>query len=185
MTPQLAHIPALETERLRFRAPVAADFEPFCAFALSERATFVGGGPDKDVGHAWRMLATIAGHWQLRGYGCFVAERKSDGRAIGSMGPWHPEPVAEQELSWTIWDAEAEGQGYASEGVAAIRRHCYADLGWTTAVSFIDAGNTRSTALARRLGCTIDEAARGPHPDDVVWRHPAPADLGPEGAVPC
>lgn len=177
MTPHLTDIPVLETERLTFRAPIAADFEMFCAFALSERAQFVGGGPDKDTGHAWRMLATIIGHWQLRGYGCFAVVRKDTGAPIGSMGPWHPEPITEKELSWTIWDPSAEGKGFAYEALSAIRRHCYADLGWSTAVSFIDAANTRSAALAKRLGCVIDAATTGPHPDDIVYRHPSAAEV--------
>ncbi|GAB5448553.1 GNAT family N-acetyltransferase [Gymnodinialimonas sp.] len=177
MTPHLAHIPAQETERLTFRAPEAQDFEAFKAFALSERADFVGGGPDKDVGHAWRMLAVITGHWQLRGYGCFAVLRKDTGAIIGTMGPWHPEPTPQQELSWTIWDPASEGKGYAFEAVTEIRRHVYADLGWTTAVSFIDAENTRSAALATRLGCVIDEATKGPHPDDIVYRHPSAAEV--------
>lgn len=179
MTPHLTDIPPLETERLTFRAPEAADFDAFKAFALSERASFIGGGPDKDIGHAWRMLAVISGHWQLRGYGCFAVVRKDTGAVIGSMGPWHPEPVPQKELSWTIWDAASEGQGFAFEAVTEIRRHCYADLGWDGAASFIDAGNTRSAALATRLGCVIDTDIAGPHPDDLVYRHPSPLDLGP------
>ena len=60
-----------------------------------------------------------------------------------------------------------------------LRRHTYADLGWTTAVSYIDARNTRSLALARRLGCTRDEAAPRPKSDEPieVWRHPAPSEV--------
>lgn len=177
MTPHLTNIPTLETERLTFRAPEAQDFDAFASFALSDRAAFVGGGPEKDIGHAWRMLATIIGYWQLRSYGCFAVVRKDTGGVIGSMGPWHPEPIVEKELSWTVWDASAEGKGFAFEAVQAIRRHCYADLGWTTAVSFIDAANTRSAALATRLGCVIDAVTKGPHPGDIVYRHPAPEAL--------
>lgn len=177
MTPHLAHIPTLETERLTFRAPVAADFEAFKAFALSERATFVGGGPDKDVGYAWRVLATITGHWHLRGFGCFAVVRKDTGGVVGTMGPWRPEPYPENEFSWTVWDETAEGKGFAFEAMTAIRRYAYSDLGWTTAVSNIDATNTRSVALATRLGCVIDADARGPHPDDVVYRHPSAAEV--------
>lgn len=173
MTPRLSHIPTLETERLILRAPEAVDFDAIAPFVMSDRATFVGGGPDKDIGYAWRLFAVLCGHWHLRGFGVLVAERKDTGAAIGSMGPWHPEPVVEKELSWTIWDTDTEGHGFAFEAVTAIRAHTYADLGWTTAVSFIDAANTRSAALATRLGCVIDEATKGPHPDDIVYRHPS------------
>lgn len=177
MTPRLVDIPVLETERLTLRAPRAADFDAFKSFSLSERATFVGGGPDKDTGYAWRMLSTIVGHWHLRGFGIFVAERKDTGKPIGSMGPWHPEPVPHAELSWTIWDVDTEGQGFAFEAMTKIRHHAYTALGWTTAVSHIDAANTRSAALATRLGCVIDHDTKGPHPDDIVYRHPPAAQV--------
>lgn len=177
MTPRLVDIPALETKRLTFRAPEASDFESFAAFSLSDRATFIGGGADKDRGYAWRVLASITGHWHLRGFGCFAVVRKDTGKVVGSMGPWHPEPYPEKELSWTVWDPASEGKGFAFEAMTEIRRHAYADLGWDGAVSYIDAQNHRSIALATRLGCVIDTAANGPHPDDVVYRHPAPAEV--------
>ncbi len=179
MIPRLADTPVLETERLTLRAPEAADFEAFAPFVVSERARFIGGGADKDRGHAWRVLAVLAGHWHLRGYGTFVLVEKATGRPVGSAGPWHPGDWPERELGWTIWNAEAEGKGYAREAVTELRRHAYTDLGWETAVSYIDARNDRSIALARRLGCRLDEGAERPDRDEPVrvWRHPAPAEV--------
>ncbi|MFW5655480.1 MAG: GNAT family N-acetyltransferase [Roseicyclus sp.] len=178
MTPRLEHTPVLETGRLILRAPMAADFDVCAPFVMSGRAVFVGGGPDKGIGHAWRVLAALSGHWHLRGFGVFVAEEKATGRPVGSMGPWFPGDWPEPELSWTIWTEEAEGRGLAFEGVTAIRRHAYADLGWTTAVSYIDARNLRSQALARRLGCRPDPRAPSPFREEPVevWRHPGPED---------
>lgn len=179
MIARLVDFPVLETERLLLRAPKASDFETFAPFATSDRARFVGGGADKDMGHAWRILAILAGHWHLRGYGTFVAEHRETGAPIGSMGPWHPGDWPEQELGWTIWTAEAEGNGYAFEGVTRLRAHVYDDLGWTTAVSYIDARNERSRALALRLGCQLDASAKRPERDETieVWRHPAPSEV--------
>jgi RimJ/RimL family protein N-acetyltransferase len=71
------------------------------------------------------------------------------------MGPWFPGDWPEQELGWTIWTEAAEGQGYAFEAVTALRRHVYGAR-LATAVSYIDPANTRSRALAQRLGCTFD-----------------------------
>ncbi|MEJ6393666.1 GNAT family N-acetyltransferase [Gymnodinialimonas sp. 2305UL16-5] len=175
--PRLVDIPMLETERLTFRAPEIGDFDALAPFVMSERARYVGGGADKDIGHAWRILATLCGHWHLRGTGVFVAVRKDTGAPIGSMGPWYPDPWPERELSWTIWDSDAEGKGYATEAMIAIRRHVYADLGWDTAVSYVDPKNTRSAALAVCLDCVIDPDAKAPHAEDVVYRHPAPAEV--------
>lgn len=179
MTAHLADTPVLTTERLVLRAPCASDFEAFGPFVMSGRARFVGGGADKDAGQAWRILAIFAGHWHLRGYGIFVAEHRADGRPVGSAGPWFPGDWPEPELGWTIWDAKDEGRGYAREAVQAVRRHAYADLGWSTAVSYIDPRNDRSRTLARRLGCTLDADAVRPERDPAleVWRHPAPSEV--------
>ncbi len=177
MTPRLVDIPALETERLRFRAPQASDFAVLEPFARSDRARYIGGGAEKDKRHAWNILTVLAGHWHLRGYGTFVAELKSTGQPIGSMGPWHPITWPERELGWTIWDASVEGTGLAHEAMLCLRRHAYQDLGWQTAVSYIDPANARSIALAKRLGCTLDSDALRNHPDNLVFRHPSPAEV--------
>ena len=179
MIARLENTPVLTTERLTLRAPQASDFEVFAAFAMCDRARYVGGGADKDIGHAWRMLAVISGHWHLRGFGSFVAEDRATGKPIGSMGPWFPGDWPEEELGWTIWTEEAEGKGYAFEAVTALRRHAYEALGWRTAVSYIDPSNTRSRALAERLGCEIDAKAQVPVRDNEIeaWRHPAPEEI--------
>lgn len=179
MTARLIDTPVLETERLILRAPVAADFDALAPFITSDRARFVGGGADKDIGHAWRILAIFAGHWHLHGFGVFVAEHRTEARPVGSFGPWFPGDWPERELGWTIWTAADEGAGYAREAVEAIRRHVYADLGWSTAVSYIDPRNDRSRALAERLGCSLDTVAPRPLRDPAleVWRHPDPAEV--------
>ncbi len=179
MTPHLVDTPILRTARLILRVPEAGDFRTLAPFVMSDRARFVGGGADKDIGHAWRALAVIAGHWHLRGYGTFVLTDKATGTPVGSAGPWHPGNWPERELGWTIWTEEAEGRGYAFEAVTELRRHAYADLGWDTAVSYIDARNERSLALARRLGCTLDADADRPPADEPlqVWRHPGPSEV--------
>ncbi|WP_224813631.1 GNAT family N-acetyltransferase [Hasllibacter sp. MH4015] len=177
MIPRLVDIPQLETERLILRAPEARDLDALAPFVMSDRASFVGGGSDADRGDAWRVLATLSGHWHLRGYGVYVIVPKGSDTAIGSMGPWNPEGWPEPELSWTIWDAAAEGQGFAFEAMIEIRRYVYDVLGWDTAVSYIDPANTRSIALAERMGCVIDEGANGPGAESLVYRHPVLAEV--------
>lgn len=179
MTPRLVDTPVLATRRLILRAPEAADFERFAPFVMSDRARFIGGGAEKDIGHAWRVLAILTGHWHLRGFGTFVAVHRDTGQPVGSMGPWFPYDWPEQELGWTIWTEDAEGKGFACEAITAIRRHAYADLGWSTAVSYIDVNNPRSEALAERLGCRIDPDARFARPEEPVrvWRHPSPDEV--------
>lgn len=179
MTGALSDTAVLETERMVLRAPQAGDEAHMMPFAMSPRAQFIGGGEDCDAGHAWRMMATIMGHWTIRGYGTFVLIDKQSGAPVGSAGPWHPGNWPEEELGWTIWKSDYEGKGYAHEAMLTLRRHVYGDLGWHTAVSYIDPKNARSIALAERLGCTRDDEATIPYPDRpcLVYRHPSPAEI--------
>ena len=175
MTPHLTGTPTLDTERFVLRAPDPGDYPVWESFFLSERAEFVGGGPEHDKGRAWRAFASLIGHWAMRGFGLFVLEARDTGTAIGAAGPWFPALWPEPELGWSLWNPAAEGKGLMAEAVPAIRDHCFRDLGWETAVSYVDKRNARSIALAERMGCTRDAAADRPDPNDIVFRHPGSA----------
>ncbi len=170
-------IPTLETERLVLRGPASRDLDAFSAFYASERSQYVGGPLEKR--ESWRMFGLEIGHWDLRGYGMWSVILKGDDTALGMVGMWCPIDWPEQELGWILWPA-AEGKGIGFEAATAARDYAYGTLGWKTAVSYIDAPNARSIALATRLGCTLDETAKTLPSDDVpvlVYRHPAPGDL--------
>jgi len=173
MSVALAGTPVLTTERLILRAPRRGDFEPWAAMAMSERARFIGGPLDRSL--AWRALGHLTGHWVHRGFGMFIFAAKTDpDTPLGMTGPWFPEGWPEHEIGWTIWAPVAEGKGYAFEAAKAARAYAFRDLGWTTAVSYIDPANDRSVALAVRLGATLDPDAD--HPGEtpcLVYRHPA------------
>ena len=173
---QLSGIPVIETERLRLRGPRPEDFEVFAEFLASPRSAHVG-GPVTRV-QAWRSFGHLTGHWVLRGYSMFIlADRDSD-KALGMAGPWFPEGWPEPEIGWSIWVAQAEGQGLAHEATTAARRFAYDTLGWKTAISLILEGNTRSEALARRLGAVHEgqftHETFGP---SRIFRHPGPEAL--------
>jgi len=163
----------IETARLTLRAPGAQDFEPWAAFAQSERAQYIGG--PFDGGLAWRAFGHAIGHWVLRGFGSYVFTLKGSDAPLGMAGPWYPGNWPEAEIGWTLWDAAHEGQGYAAEAAAATLDHAFNTLGWRTAVSYIDAGNARSIALAERLGASLDTHAQSIREGlDLVYRHPHP-----------
>jgi RimJ/RimL family protein N-acetyltransferase len=173
MTPHLAGIPVLETDRLTLRAPGPQDWEAWRTFMLDDRSRFVRPA-EVTEGLAWRALGHLLGHWVLRGFGSFVFCAKGSDRAIGHCGPWYPAGWPEREIGWTVWDAAAEGQGYAFEAAQATVAHAFRDLGWTTAVSYIDPANARSIALAERLGARHDPEATPNQPGLLVYRHPRP-----------
>lgn len=168
--------PVLETDRLILRAPEPRDLEAWMAFLVSERGTWHGGGPEQGAGRAWRMVATLFGHWQLHGYGTFNAMRRSDGAFVASVGPFFPPDWPEREIGWSVLRAEDEGKGYAAEAARAVLLHLFRDLGWTTVVSYIHPDNARSIALAERLGAVRDPDAARPVSGDIVFRHAMPAE---------
>jgi len=151
-------IPILETERLWLRAPAMDDLPAFSAFLASDRARHTG-GPESDRGTVTRAFGHLAGLWLLRGYSCFVAERKDTPGGIGFFGLWYPQDWPEPELSWSIWAAGAEGRGLAAEAMRAVIPWSFRRSGLATAISVIDASNHASRRLAERLGARIDASA--------------------------
>lgn len=177
MTPHLANTPVIETERLHMRAPEPVDLSCARAFYRSDRSQYAGGGSATTERAAFGIFAGIVGHWPLRGYGTFAVVEKATGKTIGGVGPHYPDDWPEKELGWCIWDASAEGKGFATEAVLAARDWIYRDLGWPTIVSYIHPDNDKSIALATRIDCARDDTAATPSGKDIapiVYRHPAP-----------
>ncbi len=165
-------IPVLQTERLTLRAPSWDDFDAYAAFRGSDRAKLLGGPFTR--AQAFNQLAEIAGHWTLRGYGRWmVADRETD-QPLGIVGLYCPEDWPEPEIAWSVFQA-GEGRGIAHEAALTARTYAYDTLGWTTAISLIDPVNTRSVALAKRMGCQSGETYEHPTYGTMhIWRHPSP-----------
>ncbi|MEM8789328.1 MAG: GNAT family N-acetyltransferase [Pseudomonadota bacterium] len=175
MTETLIRIPTLETERLRLRAAAPGDFEAYAAFRAEPRTQVLGGPHSRS--DAFQMLAALVGQWQLRGYGRWIIADRTDDRPLGVTGIFHPEDWPEAELAWSLFGA-AEGKGIAQEAALAARDFAYATLKLPPLISMITAGNTRSEALARRLGARIERDYQHPEFGDMrIWRHPSREDL--------
>lgn len=163
--------PVLTTDRLILRGIEPGDWPAFQEHFASERSSMTGGPLAERP--AWKVFAANVGHWLLRGFGMWTVTLK-DGTRVGHIGCWYPGTWPEKELGWLIW-ADHEGKGYAFEAAQAARAHAFGTLGWTTAVSYIDHGNSRSIALAERLGAVLDPNAATPGGKPChVYRHPAP-----------
>jgi RimJ/RimL family protein N-acetyltransferase len=169
-----AAIPVLETERFILRGYRPEDVAPFAAFYATERARFVGGPMTGEL--ACRALMAYAGHWQIRGYGRWMVDDKATGETLGNVGLWYPDGWPEPEIGWTLFDG-AEGRGVAHETALAARAYAFDRLGWTTAISLVAPDNTRSAALAARMGATRDGTfAHERYGTMQIWRHPAPRE---------
>jgi RimJ/RimL family protein N-acetyltransferase len=150
-------IPVLETERLVLREPREVDFAAMLSFNDSPRAVFVGGGGDRQK--VWRNLLANIGHWALRGYGFYSVDTKA-GDFIGRVGVIYHDGWDEPELAWHLFEG-FEGKGFAYEAALAARADYHAR-------------NTRSEALALRLGATLERTLNDEKGHDHVYRHPAP-----------
>lgn len=175
-------IPVLETDRLILREPRESDFEPYARFFADEQSRPIGGPVPRDV--AWRKLATMAGHWVLRGYGMWALEEKSTGDFVGLSGPWNPEGWSEPEIGWSLMLGKT-GKGYATEAARKARNFAYTTLGWQTAISLIAETNEASKRVATRMGATFEEIRTIPYQGATltaeIYRHPGPQDLDRNG----
>lgn len=163
------NIPTLQTDRLILRAPQESDFESIAAFGASPRSASVGGPYSR--WESWRGFLAIIGHWHLRGYGFWILETKSDGQIAGRVGIANHDGWAEPELGWHIFDG-FEGKGLAFEAALAARAHAAIHLNVTRPISYIAPTNTRSLALAQRLGATFERDGDVLGVPCHIYRHP-------------
>lgn len=137
---------------------------------------WLGGVRDRAESDAFidRANAAIAAN----GFGFFCAERRADGRPIGSIGVLIMDdqmPTAGAvELGWRL-HPEAHGAGLATEGAAACRDWAFANLEVDEVVAITAATNLRSQAVMRRIGMAPDPARDFDHPrlaaDHPLRRH--------------
>jgi RimJ/RimL family protein N-acetyltransferase len=151
----------LETERLILRKVDAErDFDAWAKAMADERTVRYLGVKPMDRALAWRNMAVIVGHWEIRGYGFFSVESKATGEWVGRVGPWNPEGWPEPEIGWTI-SPDHWGKGYATEAALASLDFVFGTLGWSRVIHVILTGNARSIAVAERLGSTYLRSQQG------------------------
>lgn len=147
-----ARVPVLETERLRMRGFALADLDHYAALSADpEVVRFLGNSKVLTRAEAGRALATIVGHWQLYGHGLWAVENRASGRFVGRVGFIHFEGWPDFELGWTLARAEW-GRGYATEAGREALRYAFEVLERPHVISLIVPENTRSVAVAERLG---------------------------------
>jgi RimJ/RimL family protein N-acetyltransferase len=163
-------IPAqVETERLALRRPLESDADDLLPVFDAEVVRYLDGHvPTRD--DLWRSIATWLGHWELRGYGMYTWVEQATGAVVGRGGLWYPSGWPQLEVGWTLGRAHW-GRGYATEaGRAALDlawRHLDAD--WVCSVVHPD--NTRSQAVAARLGGRVVDRRTVRRSPAEIWRY--------------
>lgn len=169
LAPMRPHcIPTLRTGRLTLRAPVASDFPAYASLMASPRSLNMGGPFDTRA--AWGLFCHDVALWQLFGHGALMIDLDATGECVGQVGINHGPLFPEKELGWLVYEGH-EGNGYATEAAGALRDWAFGALGLRSLVSYIDPRNSRSAAVAERLGAVLDRMAPRQDPDDLVYRH--------------
>lgn len=163
-------VPVFRSDRLRLRAPGLQDYTAYEAVFTSDRARYMGGPFDTDESFA-DFCQGVAG-WMLRGSGMWTVTLSGGDEAIGWVFLWQEMGDPEPELGWVLTEA-AEGHGYATEAARAVLPHALRLYGTGGFVSYIDAGNPASVAVAARLGARRDAQAEAAmnEPDLLIYRH--------------
>jgi RimJ/RimL family protein N-acetyltransferase len=146
--------PVLETVRLRLRQ-FREDFPTYQAWCANPDLMRYLGGRTFNTLEAWRHMAYVLGHWQLRGYGYYAVEEKASGRLVGRVGFTDSEGWPGFELGWTL-APEARGQGYAREAARLLLDYAFEHLERPHVMSLIHPENAPSIRVAEHLGQTVE-----------------------------
>ncbi|WP_049623214.1 GNAT family N-acetyltransferase [Frateuria defendens] len=154
-------IPTIETARLRLTTLAGRHFDDYAAMLADPESTrWIGDGEPLDRAAAWRSLAFLLGHWQLRGCGMWALELKSTGEFVGRAGLMNPEGWPDLELGWML-KPQHRHHGYATEAGQAALDFAWSRLHAPRVISLVRIGNEASDRVADRLG--------GEHIDDMTF----------------
>ncbi|MFB2586259.1 GNAT family N-acetyltransferase [Herbiconiux liukaitaii] len=166
--------PTLSTEQLELRPHRIDDAEDWYDLQSDPSVTQFLPWPERDRRASRRHLRDRTKHtrlWQADDFLALAVVR--EGRVIGDVS-LHLRSVdadsRDVEIGWVMHPAHS-GHGFATEAAAALLRFAFDTVGAQTVTAVTDARNTRSVALAKRLG--FAEVQRGKHgsPESVLVLH--------------
>jgi RimJ/RimL family protein N-acetyltransferase len=152
-----AGAPVVETGRLILRGHDRADLDDYAALWSDPAVVrYVGGRPFTRE-ECWSRLLRAVGHWQVMGYGFWLAFDKATERLAGEIGlgefkremvPPLPEGP---EAGWVLapW---AHGQGLGTEAVSAALAWIDRELAPARTVCIIHPDNAASVRVAEKCG---------------------------------
>jgi RimJ/RimL family protein N-acetyltransferase len=143
----------IETPRLVLRPPDASDVVPFMDIhedpAVAGNVVIVG--KTGNVPAAWQYVATLVGHWHLRGFGQWAVVEKATGELIGRVGPWYPEGWPGIELGWIIRHSRWNN-GFATEASQRALQWVWENVETDHIISRIEPDNPASIRVAEKIG---------------------------------
>ena len=161
----------LRTARLKLRQFQEADWTALNNYCGDRDATRFTFGRALDEGDTWRIMCSMIGHWQVRGYGPYAVEENATGTMLGTIGFWYPNDWPEPEIKWAL-AARHWGKGFASEAVRAVQAAGRRYLPDIHLISLIHAENVASIRLARAVGATFERKTTYGDWPCHIYRHP-------------
>jgi RimJ/RimL family protein N-acetyltransferase len=156
----------LGSSRLVLRMFRESDLDAYAAMCGDpEVMRYLGDGYALTRAEAWRNMALVLGHWQLRGFGLWAVEERSTGIMAGRVGCWQPEGWPGLEIGWAL-RREFWGLGYATEAAQAVLADAFLRRRHLHLISLIHPQNGSSIAVALRLGMRRES-------ETEVMGHPA------------
>jgi len=135
-------------------------------------------GHHRTLGETRSFVRGVLNRPRPDGAGWWVLVLRSTGDVVGDgqLQPV-PRPSGEIEVGWHLARAHW-GRGYATEAGARLVAHAFDRLGLEVVVADIARGNSRSIAVAKRLGMTRRPGTveRGGLPHSVWEIRPAPQE---------
>jgi RimJ/RimL family protein N-acetyltransferase len=156
----------IETPRLLLRGWTDADARAWAGMNGDPRVMeyFVSTTP---VHESLEAAERLSHELDARGYGWFIMERKDRPGFAGVLAicdiHWETPFMPRREIGWRL-PVESWGQGFASEGAAALLDYARDTLQWDEVVAFTAVLNERSQRVMRRIGMTHDPADDFLHP---------------------
>jgi RimJ/RimL family protein N-acetyltransferase len=145
----------LETARLILRMFRESDLDAYAEMCGDAEVMRYLGGAVMTRSEAWRSMAMVVGHWQLRGFGLWAVEERETGLLAGRVGCWRPEGWPGLELAWTLQRA-FWGRGYATEAARAALEVAHIFLREPHVISMIHSENQASVRVAQRLRMRLE-----------------------------
>lgn len=164
----MCEIPELRSRRLLLRGWRPNDTEALARiYGDPVTMRYIGDGATMPPDRAWHGLASLLGHWALRGYGMWAVTDRATGDLVGRTGLYHPEGWPGIELGWVI-DRSRWGEGIATEAARLAAAWTWETLDTDRLIHLIRPDNQASIRVAEKLGAVFQERIeRGGNDVDV------------------
>ena len=160
----------LESERLILRQFEDDDWRDLHRYYSDTQAMTFTQGRALNEGETWRVMCSMIGHWQIRGYGPYAVEEKTSGSVLGTVGFWYPNDWPDPEIKWGLarryW-----GQGYASEAARLVHAAGRQHLPEFALISLIHDDNKASIGVALAIGAQRERSFDYEGEPHGVYRH--------------